>query len=236
MSEPEKKNFIQKVIMWNAIVILAFLLLGMITIFTTGIMIEGKVLIDQISFASSLTSIILAIMAMIYAFFQARESSQQNVQVQSSLNKIDDKVFELFTIKEDVSSLKKDLELQSEGVSSSISAIKGVVGEIKETAGDLKTPDATEYRQRLNEVEKMIDQLEKKNKMFNDKGKNTTFVSLTDKEKDQNFSDLYNKYMLQNLLKGSNIEQLEQMEKVSRSLKVILDKYYDQKNKEDKED
>lgn len=171
MSDSEKKNFIQKVIMWNVIVILALLLLGMITIFTKGIMIEGKVLIDQISFASSLTSIILAIMAMIYAFFQARESSQQNVQVQSSLNKIDDKVFELFTMKEDVSSLKKDIELQSEGVSSSISDIKEVIGEIKETAGELKTPDATEYNQKISAVEKKIDQLEKKNIFVTAKGK-----------------------------------------------------------------
>lgn len=171
MSEPEKKNFIQKVIMWNVIVILALLLLGMITIFTTGIMIGGKVLIDQISFASSLTSIILAIMAMIYAFFQARESSQQNVQVQSSLNKIDDKVFELFTMKEDVSSLKKDIELQSEGVSSSISDMKEVIEEIKETAGELKTPNATEYNQKISAVEKKIDQLEKKNIFVTAKGK-----------------------------------------------------------------
>ena len=54
--------------MWNVIAILSIFLLGMITIFITKVVIEGQVLIDQISFASSITSIILAVMAMIMRF------------------------------------------------------------------------------------------------------------------------------------------------------------------------
>ncbi|MBH0346349.1 hypothetical protein BK731_16710 [Bacillus thuringiensis serovar muju] len=227
MSESEKKNFIQKVIMWNVIVILALLLLGMITIFTTGIMTEGKVLIDQISFASSLTSIILAIMAMIYAFFQARESSQQNVQVQSSLNKIDDKVFELFTMKEDVSSLKKDIELQSEGVSSSISDIKEVIGEIKETASELKTPDATEYNQKISAVEKKVNQLEKENQIVNNKGKYTFFAP-----KNKKVEDLFISYPLCDARNETDSEKKETLEKFYQTM---LENYSirDTKKKED---
>ena len=72
MSELEKSNFIQKVIMGNVIIILLLLLMGMIAIFVTGYTTNGKVLIDQISFASSLASILLAIMAMVYAFFRQK--------------------------------------------------------------------------------------------------------------------------------------------------------------------
>ena len=45
MVENDKKNFIKTVIMWNVIVVLGILLLGMVTIFVTNFVIDAKSLI-----------------------------------------------------------------------------------------------------------------------------------------------------------------------------------------------
>jgi hypothetical protein len=71
---------------------------------------DSKILVDQISFASSIASIILAVVAMIYAFFQTKESSSQNVIVQETLHKISQRVDELMAIRGDISEFKSSQE------------------------------------------------------------------------------------------------------------------------------
>jgi len=171
MGEKEKKSFIQKVVLWNVIAILSIFLLGMITILITKVVIEGQVLIDQISFASSITSIILAVMAMIYAFFQSRESSQQNVQVQNSLGKIDEKIIELISIKEEFSSLRIDLEVQSTGVNSAIEEFKGLMENVKDTNlnSDNLEDYASKFKNKIEEIEVDLNKIQENKKKI-DKG------------------------------------------------------------------
>ncbi|HDR8054325.1 hypothetical protein [Bacillus cereus] len=164
MSELEKSNFIQKVIMGNVIIILLLLLMGMIAIFVTGYTTNGKVLIDQISFASSLASILLAIMAMVYAFFQAKESSQQSLQVNSSLEKIDGKIIELVTIKDEISSLRSILEEQSEWINNSTEELENIVIDFKGTTEKNPKENKDELQRKIEDIEAKLNKIQENKK------------------------------------------------------------------------
>ncbi|EOP93091.1 hypothetical protein OB969_00045 [Bacillus cereus] len=164
MSELEKSNFIQKVIMGNGIIILLLLLMGMIAIFVTGYTTNGKVLIDQISFASSLASILLAIMAMVYAFFQAKESSQQSLQVNSSLEKIDGKIIELVTIKDEISSLRSILEEQSEWINNSTEELENIVIDFKGTTEKNPKENKDELQRKIEDIEAKLNKIQENKK------------------------------------------------------------------------
>ena len=164
MSELEKSNFIQKVIMGNGIIILLLLLMGMIAIFVTGYTTNGKVLIDQISFASSLASILLAIMAMVYAFFQAKETSQQSLQVNSSLEKIDGKIIELVTIKDEISSLRSILEEQSEWINNSTEELENIVIDFKGTTEKNPKENKDELQRKIEDIEAKLNKIQENKK------------------------------------------------------------------------
>ncbi|MHA4180664.1 hypothetical protein ACX168_31120 [Bacillus cereus] len=164
MSELEKSNFIQKVIMGNGIIMLLLLLMGMIAIFVTGYTTNGKVLIDQISFASSLASILLAIMAMVYAFFQAKESSQQSLQVNSSLEKIDGKIIELVTIKDEISSLRSILEEQSEWINNSTEELENIVIDFKGTTEKNPKENKDELQRKIEDIEAKLNKIQENKK------------------------------------------------------------------------
>lgn len=69
---------------------------------------DSQVLVNQISFAVGIASIFLAIVAMIYSFIQAEQSSRQNTTVQSALEKIVDKIEEFANLKSDIELIRKD--------------------------------------------------------------------------------------------------------------------------------
>lgn len=164
MGELEKSNFIQKVIMWNVIILLLLLLIGMIAIFVTGYTSNGEVLIDQISFASSLSSIILAIMAMIYAFLQAKESSQQSLQVNSSLEKIDGKIIELVTIKDEVSLLRSIFEEQSEWINNSTEELENILIDFKGATEKKPKENEDELQRKIEDIEAKLNKIQESKK------------------------------------------------------------------------
>ncbi|SDZ00548.1 hypothetical protein [Thermoactinomyces sp. DSM 45892] len=77
---------------------------------------DAQLLVDQISFGSSIASIILAVVAMIYAFFQTQEASSQNAIVQEALYKISSQVDELNAIRDEINSFRLEQVAMKEQV------------------------------------------------------------------------------------------------------------------------
>jgi hypothetical protein len=66
-------------------------------------------LVNEISLGSSLLSITLAVLAMVYAFFQTKSSSEQNMMVHNNLQKISGKLNELNEVKVVLSSYRDEV-------------------------------------------------------------------------------------------------------------------------------
>ncbi|HFJ9448209.1 hypothetical protein JOY42_26045 [Bacillus tropicus] len=175
MNQDDKKSFVKDVILWNAIFILSMCIIGMITIYVTNVVIDAKSLIEQISFASSFVSIILAIMAMIYAFFQARESSQQNIQVQHSLGKLDERIIELISIKGEFSALNSAIEEQSKWINNSVEELKHVMDDFKEAVEVSQKESDPGLKNKIEEIEKNLDKIQKSKKKADDSFYNFNF-------------------------------------------------------------
>ncbi|HHT7174553.1 TPA: hypothetical protein ACTZ3H_005380 [Bacillus cereus] len=175
MNQDDKKSFVKDVILWNAIFILSMCIIGMITIYVTNVVIDAKSLIEQISFASSFVSIILAIMAMIYAFFQARESSQQNIQVQHSLGKLDERIIELISIKGEFSALNSAIEEQSKWINNSVEELKHVMDDFKEAVEVSQKESDPGLKNKIEEIEKNLDKIQKSKKKADDSFYNINF-------------------------------------------------------------
>ena len=93
------------------------ILIGFITLLL--ILILGKYNLEKyFSFASNMISIILAIVAIIYAFIESKKSSEYNLQQQNTLHEIDKKVLELENVVKEVELIRNnilDLKVNSEG-------------------------------------------------------------------------------------------------------------------------
>lgn len=66
-------------------------------------------IINAVSVGSGMASILLALVAIVYAFLQTESSSRQNSNLQSTLSHINQKVHELGVIKDDLTSMKTEL-------------------------------------------------------------------------------------------------------------------------------
>ncbi|MFC4778218.1 hypothetical protein ACFO9Q_15570 [Paenibacillus sp. GCM10023252] len=81
---------------------------------------DAKELIDQISFAATLSSILLAIVAMVYSYVQSYESSAQNRMVQSALSSIVDKVDEVSHIRDELALIRQDAKAGNDNLLQSL--------------------------------------------------------------------------------------------------------------------
>jgi hypothetical protein len=70
-----------------------------------------KEVIDQMSLVASISSILLALVAIVYAFFQTFSSSKQGEQLQNTLSNIDKKINELNEIKDEFGVIKDEFGL-----------------------------------------------------------------------------------------------------------------------------
>ena len=66
--------------------------------------------VNTISIASSLASILLAIIAIGYAFFQSNESSRQNDKLDATLRHINEKIVELLSIKSKIDEMQSQVQ------------------------------------------------------------------------------------------------------------------------------
>jgi RNA polymerase sigma factor (sigma-70 family) len=84
------------------------ILIGIIIILVTAILSKYN-LGEYFSFASSMVSIILAIIAIIYAFMESNKSSESNRHSQNVLHEIDKKVLELGDLLTEIEKMKNEL-------------------------------------------------------------------------------------------------------------------------------
>lgn len=120
---------------------------GLLIAYFFGKITDTAVIVNQISLVSSFTSIILALVAIIYAFFQSYSSSQQNQMLHDTLNKINQKIEELVSIKTDVADLRSELTNQ----------LTTVLGGLEDTKATL---DETDYDNNKEELNKKLSTLE----------------------------------------------------------------------------
>ena len=136
---------------------------------------------EYFSFAVNISSILLAIVAIIYAFFQSKQSSQQSVMVQHTLTNIDKEVLKLASIKDDIVGLKKEQD-----------SFKCLLDDIKISATNLK--ETTEAKTDNTETEtKDIDMKDKIDSLINK-------VEILDNQ----YSDIYYNKKYNNLYRAIN--------------------------------
>jgi len=79
---------------------------------------QAKEVVDQIGFASSLASIIMAALAIIYAFFQTNASTEQNTLLQLNVQKIGEQVKDLSGISTEIAQFRTNFNERMQVISS----------------------------------------------------------------------------------------------------------------------
>ncbi|MBU8733447.1 hypothetical protein KM915_25885 [Cytobacillus oceanisediminis] len=120
---------------------------------------DSGTLINQISLVSGVTSIILAFVAIIYAFIQSYNATKQNSAINGTLEKVSLKVNELITLKTDIADLKENLPLKLTHLIQNIEETKESVESV-EAGGGSKDVIYT----RLDELQNSLEELYLKSK------------------------------------------------------------------------
>lgn len=119
-------------------------------------------LLNQISLGSSIASILLALLAIGYAFIQSRDASQQNISTQIMLDKINEKLEQVKVVKDElnlyrgeVASFREDSKTHTTSLLESLKEFSN--GELsqalrKSNATDAVVEKVEEYEGRLNRV------------------------------------------------------------------------------------
>lgn len=141
---------------------LAFIFTIIITLLFIALFCNQVNVRNYFSFGASVASILLALVAIIYAFLQSSESSQQNQATQQVLNEMYNKIVEVSLLKDDFSSLRDKIDSQPDSI------VDSIVPEIKKQLGDIK-----------NSV--VLDGTEKDNKKIDTKEINTKIDKIVTK-------------------------------------------------------
>jgi hypothetical protein len=117
---------------------------------------------DYLSFAANFSSIILAVVAIVYAFFQTIQSSNQGALVQKTLQDINKEVIKLTDIKNDVLILRENGNTQENRITTIFSSgIEELKGEIKNMlVPQDNTPENSQNNEKMNEILQKIEILE----------------------------------------------------------------------------
>ncbi|OHR66536.1 hypothetical protein HMPREF3291_01500 [Bacillus sp. HMSC76G11] len=142
-NETEKKELnismgIKKSVLVFIILQLILIIIGLIVYLVFGKFTQPTVILDQVSFTSGIISIILAVVAIVYAFLQSREASSQNKLVHEGLLHINKRIEQFTSIKEDFNSMTKVLEKQSAEVNASVEKVNNIVNDIQELSTQIQ--------------------------------------------------------------------------------------------------
>ncbi len=161
----KKERITKKDLIYGFIILdLIILIIGLIIAFVFGKYEDPKVIIDQISFTASITSIILAGIAIVYAFFQSREASSQSSLVHEGLKQINERIAQFISIKDEVILLREDWNTQSQQIKNSVETIKGVstsLEQISSSVAENGEKDPQKIKNELAELSKKMDKVVK---------------------------------------------------------------------------
>jgi hypothetical protein len=100
------KNTSKKDIVYGFVILILIATIITVIVWRTG---NNAALVNQLSLTGSLTSIVLAFLAIIYAFLESRSSANENEKIKNTLNNINAKVIELDRISEELGYIRDHL-------------------------------------------------------------------------------------------------------------------------------
>jgi methyl-accepting chemotaxis protein len=118
-----------------------------------------------LSFGANLSSLILSILAIIYAFNQSQEATRQNERVQDGLADINAKISSLLKIQDELIAIKENINNQIIELSSSVRDFREISDSVQNIVNQLQENNGTisdELKKELKEVIKKIDKYEDK--------------------------------------------------------------------------
>lgn len=137
---------------------------------------DNTQIVNQFSLGASISSIFLALVAIIYAFFQSNASSNQNTLVHSALNKIIDKVEEFASIKGELESFQESSKSDISNIFSAIENLdsKSIEKSLKEQKVDIPEIVQEAISKYENDMRMGLSSLEEKISRLNTFSPNTS--------------------------------------------------------------
>lgn len=161
------KEFFEKHVTKKDLIYVMLLIITLLIISLLRGQLNSSEVVNVISIGAGLTSIFLAMAAIVYSFIQSSEASRQNHSVQEALNKITDKVEEVALIKQELQSFREDSRQNTQ----SIVQLLNLVGELKEIAAPISNSKPEElnsvvekqmplFNRKIKEIEETVYTLE----------------------------------------------------------------------------
>jgi len=124
---------------------------------------DAGVLINQISLGSSIASIILAFLAIIYAFIQSNEATRNSFSMQEILKTISNKVAELSRIEDTLTLLRNDMISSRRNIVQAISTIKTSFNSLKKDVQDMaeEKGEDQDFKTIINHIEEISEDTKK---------------------------------------------------------------------------
>ncbi|MBP2635536.1 MAG: hypothetical protein H6Q72_1443 [Firmicutes bacterium] len=147
---------------------------------------QAQEVVDQIGFASSLASIIMAALAIIYAFFQTNASTEQNTLLQLNVQKIGEQVNALSGISTEIAQFRSNFDERMKIVTSlkdeylqSNKSIQDSINTIAEITNKLGSVDKND--ELIDQIKQEVTKLYNNNQLQNEKFKNnlSSFAYIT---------------------------------------------------------
>jgi len=149
------KEFFEKHVTKKDLIYVMLLIITLLIISLLRGQLNSSEVVNVISIGAGLTSIFLAMAAIVYSFIQSSEASRQNHSVQETLNKITDKVEEAVLIKQEILSFKEDSQQNSNNLGKQIEELARQF-EIIFTLSKSKEVSPAEIVKNINEHEETV--------------------------------------------------------------------------------
>lgn len=150
-TKTENGKITKKDIIFGFIIFYLVTIIVLVFIWRAG---DNQELINQISLGASISSILLALVAIIYAYFQTNNSSQQNTLVQQTLLKITEKVETIGLVRQEMEMFFQNHTTKNDEMYKNIEAIRSSIDQIYK-ASEEASPE--EIQKTLMEQKPIID-------------------------------------------------------------------------------
>ncbi|MEF7438282.1 hypothetical protein V4V36_13550 [Paenibacillus lautus] len=151
-TKSKNEKFTKKDIIFGFMIFYLITIIILVFMWRAG---DNQELINQISLGGSISSILLALVAIIYAYFQTNESSQQNTLVQQTLLKITEKVETIGLVRQEMEMFFQNHSTKNDEIHKNIEAIRSSINQIYQ-ASEGASPE--EIQKTLMQHKPIIDQ------------------------------------------------------------------------------
>jgi hypothetical protein len=184
---------------------LILIIVGLMVYMVFGKFEDPSIILDQVSFTSGIISIILATVAIIYAFLQSREATSQNRLVHQGLSTVNERIAQFTLIREDFDKMRKVFENQSNHVENSVGDIRDIMTDLKSIQQEQQDGSGSGaldiIDEKFKKIDDKLDKIEKSNKStysFSNK-----YDSILNRKVDYSNIDFSDQYITVDSLKRS---------------------------------